>query len=103
MAAGLQYYFFPTDFFYPRPSSANGDNTSSKPVLQVQTQKADAENIEKCKIVVHNNLQGNNKLCYQPPPASTSCTALVPSPCIIKKELRRKRFIVADCGNNYCC
>ena len=62
MAAGLRYYFFPTDFFYPRPSSANGDNTSSKPVLQVQTQKADAENIEKCKIVVHNNVQGSNKL-----------------------------------------
>ena len=102
--AGLQYYFFPTDFFYPRPSSASGDNTSSKPVLQVQTQKADAENIKKCKIVVHNNVQGNNKLCYQPPPASTSCTALVPSdPCIIEKESRRKRFIVANCGNDYCC
>uniref|UniRef100_A0A7N2R798 Uncharacterized protein n=1 Tax=Quercus lobata TaxID=97700 RepID=A0A7N2R798_QUELO len=73
--AGLQYYFFPTDFFYPRPSSANGDN-ASKPVLQVQTQKAGAENIERCKIVVHNDVQGNNKLCYQPLPASTSCTAL---------------------------
>ncbi|KAF3950653.1 hypothetical protein CMV_023619 [Castanea mollissima] len=88
--AGLQYYFFPTDFFYPRPSSTNGDN-ASKPVLQVQTQKAGAENIERCKIVVHNDVQGNNKLCYQPPPASTSCTALVPSTCIIKKEFRRKR------------
>ena len=104
MAAGLQYYFFPTDFFYPRPSSANGDNTSSKPVLQVQTQKADAENIEKCKIVVHNDVQGSsNKLCYQPPQASTSCTALVPYPCIIKKELRPKGSIVANrCNNNNC-
>ena len=98
--AGLQYYFFPTDFFYPRPSSTNGDNTSN-PVLHVQTQKqADAENIEKCKIVVHNDVQGSNKLYYQP---STSCTALVPYPCIIKKELRRKRSIVANCGNNNNC
>ena len=82
--------------------SANGDN-ASKPVLQVQTQKAGAENIERCKIVVHNDVQvqGNNKLCYQPPPASTSCTALVPSPFITKKELRRKRSIVANCGINY--
>ncbi|KAL4607652.1 hypothetical protein ACB092_09G190600 [Castanea dentata] len=99
--AGLQYYFFPTDFFYPRPSSANGDN-ASKQVLQVQTQKAGAENIERCKIVVHNDVQGNNQVCYQPPPASTSCTALVPSPFITKKELRRKRSIVANGGNNYC-
>ena len=98
--AGLQYYFFPTDFFYPRPSSTNGDSTSNL-VLHVQTQKADAETIEKCKIVVQGS---SNKLCYQPPPASTSCTALVPSdPCIIKKESRRNRFIVANCGNDYCC
>ena len=98
--AGLQYYFFPTDFFYPRPSSTDGDNTSN-PVLHVQTQKqADAGNIEKCKIVVHNDVQGSNKLYYQP---STSCTALVPYPCIIKKELRRKRSIVANCGNNNNC
>ena len=97
--AGLQYYFFPTDFFYPRPSSANGDN-ANKPVLQVQTQKAGAENIERCKIVVHNDVEDdNNKLCYQPP-ASTSCTALVPSTCLIKKEFRRKRSIVANCCNN---
>ncbi|PHU03679.1 hypothetical protein BC332_28930 [Capsicum chinense] len=23
--AGLQYYFFPTDFYYPRPPKINGD------------------------------------------------------------------------------
>ncbi|KAL4607637.1 hypothetical protein ACB092_09G189800 [Castanea dentata] len=99
--AGLQYYFFPTDFFYPRPSSTNGDNTSNA-VLHVQTQKADTENIEKCKIAVHNDVQGSNKLYHQP---STSCTALVPYPCIIKKELRmrRKRSIVANCCNNNNC
>nr|POE99857.1 hypothetical protein CFP56_35503 [Quercus suber] len=96
--AGLQYYFFPTDFFYPRPSSANGDN-ASKPVLQVQTQKAGAENIERFKIVVHNDVQDNKQLCFQPP-ASTSCAALVPFTCIIKKEFRRRRSIVANCCNN---
>ncbi|KAG8372044.1 hypothetical protein BUALT_Bualt12G0025700 [Buddleja alternifolia] len=26
--AGLQYYFFPTDFYYPRPPSVNGDTSS---------------------------------------------------------------------------
>uniref|UniRef100_A0A2N9IQ29 Uncharacterized protein n=1 Tax=Fagus sylvatica TaxID=28930 RepID=A0A2N9IQ29_FAGSY len=104
--AGLQYYFFPTDFFYPRPSSTNGD-TTSKPVLHVQTHKADTENLEKCKVVIQNNVQGsnnnnNNKVYDQPPPAAfnSSCTALVPSPCIIKSELRRKRSIVAKPWNN---
>lgn len=38
--AGLQYYFFPTDFLYPRPQSVNG-NSSNKPVLPIQTQKRD--------------------------------------------------------------
>ncbi|KAK7838232.1 hypothetical protein CFP56_020125 [Quercus suber] len=61
--AGLQYYFFPTDFFYPRPSSANGDN-ASKPVLQVQTQKAGAENIERCKIVVHNECKTTSSFVF---------------------------------------
>ncbi|KAF3669758.1 hypothetical protein FXO37_08859 [Capsicum annuum] len=29
--AGLQYYFFPTDFYYPRPPKINGDmNNNNK-------------------------------------------------------------------------
>ncbi|PON67416.1 hypothetical protein TorRG33x02_264570 [Trema orientale] len=39
--AGMQYYFFPTDFYYPRPQSANvdrhaGDRQLVPPVLEVQ-------------------------------------------------------------------
>ena len=51
--AGLQYYFFPTDFFYPRPSSANGDNTSMQQAgSSSPNSEGNAENIEKCKIVI---------------------------------------------------
>ncbi|PON36410.1 hypothetical protein PanWU01x14_328500 [Parasponia andersonii] len=39
--AGMQYYFFPTDFYYPRPQSAKvdrhaGDHQLVPPVLDVQ-------------------------------------------------------------------
>ncbi|KAJ6912141.1 hypothetical protein NC651_014726 [Populus alba x Populus x berolinensis] len=40
--AGLQYYFFPTDFFYPRPPSAAKESVSS-PAQRIQPQKGDAE------------------------------------------------------------
>ncbi|KAE8098696.1 hypothetical protein FH972_016740 [Carpinus fangiana] len=94
----LQYYFFPTDFYYPRAKSVNGDN-AGKPVLHVQPPNADADNLEKCKAALHSDGRDNNmKLYYEAP----SSTALVPFPCIIKTELRRrKRFSsVADCSNN---
>lgn len=29
--AGLQFYFFPTDFYYPRPPKAVNDTTSAGP------------------------------------------------------------------------
>jgi hypothetical protein len=99
----LQYYFFPTDFYYPRTStSVNGDNTK-KPVLHVQTPNADSDNLEKLKAEVHSDVRDNNnnnnrKLYFE---ASSSSTALVPFPCIIKSELRRKRpSSVADFSNN---
>lgn len=78
--AGLQYYFFPTDFLYPRTSSANGDSTSKPAVLHVQPDR---------KVDTEGKVREDNKLCYQA--SSSSSTALVPSPCIIKSELRRKK------------
>ncbi|KAI6696859.1 hypothetical protein NL676_016978 [Syzygium grande] len=36
--AGLQYSFFPTDFFYPRPSKAAASN-----LVSLRTPKRDAE------------------------------------------------------------
>ncbi|KAG6641013.1 hypothetical protein CIPAW_09G043400 [Carya illinoinensis] len=95
--AGLQYNFFPTDFYYPRTTPVNADSSSSgggnnnMPVaLRVQPPKVDADG---------DDVPERNKLCCQLPPPST---ALVPSPCIIKSELRRKKAIifVSNCSKN---
>ncbi|XVF56237.1 hypothetical protein PTKIN_Ptkin06aG0102600 [Pterospermum kingtungense] len=42
--AGLQYNFFPTDFFYPRPAKSTPlvDATPSSAALTTQTQKREA-------------------------------------------------------------
>ncbi|OAY43263.1 hypothetical protein MANES_08G055300v8 [Manihot esculenta] len=40
MAGLQQYYFFPTDFFYPRPQSVRVD-TAQKSGLPLQIQKRD--------------------------------------------------------------
>lgn len=39
--AGLQYNFFPTDFFYPKPKPPAVDATRSLANLPVRTQKED--------------------------------------------------------------
>ncbi|KAJ6332116.1 hypothetical protein OIU76_010492 [Salix suchowensis] len=77
--AGLQYYFFPTDFFYPRPPPADQESVSS-PAQHIQPQKGDAED--------RGSEQHGAMVRYKHdqsslPQLSTS-TALVPSPCIIK-------------------
>ncbi|KAG2683562.1 hypothetical protein I3760_10G036200 [Carya illinoinensis] len=54
--AGLQYNFFPTDFFYPRPQSAPLDATR-KAVLPIQEQKDVTTNdSEGPKTLVQKNL-----------------------------------------------
>ncbi|KAJ9181038.1 hypothetical protein P3X46_009213 [Hevea brasiliensis] len=40
MAGLQQYYFFPTDYFYPRPQSVRVD-TAQKSALPLQIQKRD--------------------------------------------------------------
>ncbi|OMO68254.1 hypothetical protein CCACVL1_20014 [Corchorus capsularis] len=37
--AGLQYNFFPTDFFYPRPAQSKPGDAASSTALSLQTQK----------------------------------------------------------------
>jgi hypothetical protein len=87
--AGLQYYFFPTDFFYPRPPSAANESVSS-PVQRIQPQKGDAEDRDmeqhKAMMVRYKHDDQSNL------PQLSASTAIVPSPCIIKSEIRRKRL-----------
>ncbi|KAJ7976694.1 hypothetical protein O6P43_006443 [Quillaja saponaria] len=37
--AGLQYNFFPTDFFYPRPKMSTLDAAAQKAIVPLETQK----------------------------------------------------------------
>ncbi|KAJ7976696.1 hypothetical protein O6P43_006445 [Quillaja saponaria] len=37
--AGLQYNFFPTDFFYPRPNTSSLDAAAQRAIFPLQTQK----------------------------------------------------------------
>jgi hypothetical protein len=55
--AGLQYNFFPTDFFYPRPKSAASD-VAGKAVLHLQQDpgKDAINNFGGPKTLVHNKV-----------------------------------------------
>ncbi|KAM3205607.1 hypothetical protein BC332_26672 [Capsicum chinense] len=58
--AGLQYKFFPTDFFFPIQKTVNGDNLSKQNLL-IKTRNSDESLIideSQGKIVINNN---NNK------------------------------------------
>ncbi|EEF32284.1 conserved hypothetical protein [Ricinus communis] len=81
MAGLLQYNFFPTDFFYPRPPAATRD---SKPaVVHMRTEKENPEDdhVEKLiKLSTTNQykMQQENRL-----PQLSASLATVPSPCLI--------------------
>ena len=52
--AGLQYNFFPTDFFYPRPQSAALDAAGKPVLLRLQQDPAkDAINIHNKLVKAH--------------------------------------------------
>ncbi|KAM3738840.1 hypothetical protein ACB098_09G161600 [Castanea mollissima] len=55
--AGLQYNFFPTDFFYPRPKSVAIDTTTPKAVLPLQQDpiREVTNDIEVSKTLVQKN------------------------------------------------
>uniref|UniRef100_A0A3Q7IKE3 Uncharacterized protein n=1 Tax=Solanum lycopersicum TaxID=4081 RepID=A0A3Q7IKE3_SOLLC len=54
--AGLQYKFFPTDFFFPIQKTVSGENTSKQNLL-IKIRNNDESLIEesKGKIVINNN------------------------------------------------
>ncbi|KAM3288623.1 hypothetical protein P3S67_022053 [Capsicum chacoense] len=55
--AGLQYKFFPTDFFFPIQKTVNGDNLSKQNLL-IKTRNSDESLIideSQGKIVIKNN------------------------------------------------
>ncbi|KAJ6300582.1 hypothetical protein OIU76_021386 [Salix suchowensis] len=81
LMAGLQYYFFPTDFNYPRPPPANEESVSS-PALHLQPQKGGTED---------HHAMNQHQLDLTNQPQLSASTAVVHSPCIIKSETRRTR------------
>ncbi|KAJ0091753.1 hypothetical protein Patl1_13599 [Pistacia atlantica] len=79
--AGLQYYFFPTDFFHPRPPLVNGDHNTKNPILSFETPQKDNEddNIQKpTKATVIRHHMPKNKL-HQPS-------------CIVKDEMNSTKL-----------
>ncbi|KAG2687268.1 hypothetical protein I3843_09G043900 [Carya illinoinensis] len=65
--AGLQYNFFPTDFFYPRPQSVSSD-AAHKVVLPLQQQgpiKEATKDFDGSKALIQNNLVKFHPLVLQ--------------------------------------
>ncbi|KDP26212.1 hypothetical protein JCGZ_22458 [Jatropha curcas] len=60
MAGLQQYYFFPTDFFYPRPQSVSVD-AAQKAGLPLQIQKRDVSDDVKRPTNLSLVLYNNNK------------------------------------------
>ncbi|KAJ9695463.1 hypothetical protein PVL29_010774 [Vitis rotundifolia] len=54
--AGQLYLFFPTDFYYPKPPSGNGENTNNPSFPSLQTPKTVLH--QQPKALVHKNTQG---------------------------------------------
>ncbi|KAK2651978.1 hypothetical protein Ddye_011834 [Dipteronia dyeriana] len=86
MAAGLlQYYFFPTDYYYPLLQS---NNTAGKPlIVSMETQKRDDDED-------HGIDQKHHQSKLMISKASVSTISLIRSPCVIKADhqLRSKRL-----------
>ncbi|KAM6592498.1 hypothetical protein CsatA_000201 [Cannabis sativa] len=88
--AGMQYYFFPTDFYYPRPPPPSPPSQPTPPLVTVDHPPCD-QNSES-KVMVHNN---NNRMMKIMSSVSTSETnkilksTNVPYSCF---ELCRPRF-----------
>ncbi|KAI7992236.1 hypothetical protein LOK49_LG12G02693 [Camellia lanceoleosa] len=95
MTSGLlQYYFFPTDFYYPRPAlsstTVNVDSTTRKQqigVSIVQTQKTE----EPVEDHIHRNNNNNNNKVTKPICFSSSTTTTC------KEERMEKQFKQGGC------
>lgn len=88
--AGLQYYFFPTDFFYPRPPSVNAaDGASSAAATKTsavvsaeQALERDVEGDHDHGVAKHRAILHRNKM----PQASVSTALVKLSPCKVKAD-----------------
>ncbi|CAL9025430.1 unnamed protein product [Prunus brigantina] len=90
MSGLLQYNFFPTDFFYPRPLPVNRDSdATNKSLMPVQNRQRKAgenrvDDQQKANVMVrlHYNMgEDHNKFCQE---ASSSRGLL--SPCVAIKK-----------------
>ncbi|KAI3412517.1 PNPLA domain-containing protein [Psidium guajava] len=108
--AGLQYYFFPTDFYYPRPKPVPGTNTADvdvdvnvdvdpRPVPSPQPEDGRNTNYEKAAAeaaaLVYSDVNGKSKK----PRGNLPRKALVLSPRETGEERRRLEAVVADSRN----
>ncbi|KAI6696860.1 hypothetical protein NL676_016979 [Syzygium grande] len=107
--AGLQYYFFPTDFYYPRPKPIAGTKAADgnisvdvDPRAFPSSQPEDGRdnNPEKtteaaAAALVDLDMKGDSKK----PRGSLPCKTLVLSPHKIGEERRRLEAVVADSRN----
>ncbi|KAI6673759.1 hypothetical protein NL676_001665 [Syzygium grande] len=89
--AGLQYYFFPTDYFYPRaPSPSPTDGGAAPAVLPVQALKGSDGG---------DGSVGQKGPPQQPssaPASAKSSSSLALSRSTIERELRRGRPIIVS-------
>lgn len=56
--AGLQYYFFPTDFFYPKPPTINAESTNHQSqalLVKIPIEETKSDHGETKNASLHNN------------------------------------------------
>ncbi|KAF8028852.1 hypothetical protein BT93_E1502 [Corymbia citriodora subsp. variegata] len=99
--AGLQYYFFPTDFYYPRPkpvaeTNAADGNVDPRAVPSSRDnnpeKKTEATEAAAAAAIVDSDVKGESKK----PRGNLPSKALVLSPREIGKARRRLKAVVTD-------
>ncbi|KAH6779646.1 hypothetical protein C2S52_010883 [Perilla frutescens var. hirtella] len=61
--AGMQYYFFPTDFYYPKPVAASTDDATPAGRLPLDG----GNNLKSDDVVVAHKYLGTHKIVKAPP------------------------------------
>ncbi|KAK9942035.1 hypothetical protein M0R45_007725 [Rubus argutus] len=100
--SGLQYYFFPTDFFYPRPQPVNlksSTNPATKSVMPLQRQiqsNGGDEDVDEVrathKVMFH--YRNYSMACkeYKKFSKVSPSTALVLSSCLLKSPMHKPKL-----------
>uniref|UniRef100_A0A2C9V814 Uncharacterized protein n=1 Tax=Manihot esculenta TaxID=3983 RepID=A0A2C9V814_MANES len=91
--AGLQYHFFPTDFYYPRPPPSTTTTTTKPAVVPMQTQKED----DKKKPNAMQEKENSRSL----PQLSCSISALPSAPSTIVKGQSKHKTVLDNIASNY--